>query len=68
MNPVITVQSSAITHHINVSKIASVRHEPRANRAQIFFSGGSELIVMFGDHAALAKFVAQYKAVAASLH
>ncbi|MCO4745146.1 MAG: hypothetical protein KC912_10180 [Proteobacteria bacterium] len=63
MNPIYTVETASVVHHIDLRKIADVRHEPRANRASVFFAAGGETIVMFRDAAALAQFVASFKAI-----
>lgn len=63
MFPVYTVETSSVVHHIDLRKIADVRHEPRANRASVFFAAGGETVVMFVDHEALSQFVAAFKSV-----
>ena len=63
MNRIYTVETSAVIHHIDLAKIADIRHEPRGNRATVFFSGGSEVVVLFKSSEELDRFVAARRAM-----
>lgn len=63
MSRIYTVQTSAVVHHIDLAKIADIRHEPRGNRATVYFSGGGEITVMFPSNAELGQFVNTFHAL-----
>lgn len=63
MSRIYTVETSAVIHHVDLAKVADIRHEPRGNRASIYFAGGGEVIVLFKSTEELDKFVAARKAL-----
>lgn len=63
MSRIYTVETAAVIHHVDLAKVADIRHEPRGSRASVFFAGGGEIVILFKSAEALDKFVAARRAL-----